>query len=166
MAKYADAAPKVLEYLEQGFTNRDAAEKAGISEAIFYRWIDEKIEFLESTKRARAIGDRRAVQDVEATLLSLAKGYEYEDVRTEYGSEYNPQTGKHEPVIKKQVRTKRTVQANTEAIKFFLTNKAPEEWKNRQDTQLSGDLLQKFQSVGKVHENGGEVPTSEDEIPD
>ena len=32
--------------------------------------------------------------------------------------------------------------------------------------ELSGDLLQKFQSVGKVRENDGAVPTSEDEIPE
>lgn len=167
MAKYAEAAPKILEYLEQGYTNKQAAEQAGVSEQIFYKWMDEKIEFFESVQHARAIGSRRAVQDVEATLLSLAKGYEYEDVRTEYGSELNPQTGKYEPVIKKQTRFKRNVPANTEAIKFFLTNKAAGEWKNRQEHEIANtDALKGLRIDISGIPDGEHIVNSEDEIED
>lgn len=167
MAKYADLSPKVLANLEQGMTNKDAAEQAGIDEATFYRWVEEKSEFRESVKRARGIGDKRAIQDVEATLLSLAKGYEFEDVRTEYGSELNPATGKYEPVIKKQVRTKRTVPANTEAIKFFLTNKASSEWKNRQEHEIANaDALKGLRIDIDGIPDGDHIVNSEDDIKD
>lgn len=166
MAKYAEAAPIILKAIEEGETNKAAAEKAGIHIDTYHEWMKSKPEFSEAVRRAREAARERAVQDVEASLLKLAKGYEYEDMRTEYEGKLNPETGKTEPVIKKQVRVKHVIPANTEAIKFFLTNKAPDEWKNRQDTQLSGDLLQRFQSAGKVMENDGSVPTREEDIPD
>lgn len=165
MAKYAEASPKVLQYLEEGATNKEAAERAGIDEPTFYRWMKEKSEFCESVHNAREIGRKRAVQDVEASLLRLAKGYEYEDVRTEYASELNPHTGKLEPVIKKQTRFKRIVQANSEAIKFFLSNRAPEEWKNKQEHDIANLDVLKSLHVERVNGDGdGHISSSEAEV--
>ena len=42
MAKYVEASPKILENLEQGMTNKEAAEAAGVSETQFYKWNSEK----------------------------------------------------------------------------------------------------------------------------
>lgn len=163
MAKYAEAAPKILELIEQGATYKDAAEQVGIGETTFYRWLEEKGEFRESVKRAKETGTLKAVAKVEATLLQLATGYEYEDVRTEYGSELNQKTGKYEPVIKKQVRTKKTVPPSTEAIKFYLTNKAPEEWKNRLEQNNTGTLATDLR-VNFVSGNDEDFPSSENEV--
>lgn len=163
MAKYAEAAPKILELIEQGATYKDAAEQVGIGETTFYRWLEEKGEFRESVKRAKETGTLKAVAKVEATLLQLAIGYEYEDVRTEYGSELNQKTGKYEPVIKKQVRTKKTVPPSTEAIKFYLTNKAPEEWKNRLEQNNTGTLATDLR-VNFVSGNDEDFPSSENEV--
>lgn len=142
MAKYAEASPLVLKALEDGCTMQEAAERGGISKQTLYEWMNTKPDFSDAVQHARRIGDQNAVSKVEATLFRLATGYEYEDVRTEYGSELNQQTGKMEPVIRKQVRTKRTVPPSTEAIKFFLTNKAPDQWKNRQEHDIPNlDIL-------------------------
>ena len=165
MAKYVEASPKILENLEQGMTNKEAAEAAGVSETQFYKWNSEKAEFAEAVKRARSVGEKVAIRKVEATLLQLATGYEYEDVRTEYGSELNQQTGKYEPVIRKQVRTKKTVPASTEAIKFFLTNKAPEEWKNRLEQNTTGNLVTDLKvNYVQTSPEDANFPSSEDEV--
>ena len=141
MAKYQEAAPKILAALEQGLSNKDAATAAGVNEDTFYTWMKEKNEFPELVQRAKEAGRQNAVRDVEAALLNLAKGCEWEDVRTEYESKLNPQTGKYEPVIKKQVRSKRRIAPSTEAIKFYLSNKAPEQWKNRIEQNNTGNLV-------------------------
>lgn len=167
MAKYAQAAPKILEYLEEGMTNRDAAHEAGVSEETFYKWVSEKAEFSELVQRARKTGEQNAIRDVEAALLNLAKGVEWEDVRTEYASELNPATGKYEPVIKKQVRTKKCIPANTEAIKFFLTNKAPAEWKNRNEHEIANiDALKnlRIERVKGSREDSGMISHSEADV--
>ena len=165
MAKYQEAAPKILEALEQGLSNKDAATAAGVNEDTFYTWMKEKNEFPELVQRAKEAGRQNAVRDVEAALLNLAKGCEWEDVRTEYESKLNPQTGKYEPVIKKQVRVKKRVPANTEAIKFYLTNKAPEVWKNRLEQNNTGNLNTKLQlEVVSGNPDDAEFPSNEAEV--
>ena len=102
---------------------------------------------------------------MEASLLDLAKGFEYEEVRTEYESKLNPATDKYEPTIKKQVRTKKRVIASTEAIKFYLTNKAPEIWKNRLDQNTTGNVVSDI-NINYVSKNPGDeiFPSSEDQV--
>ena len=163
--KYNDKAPIILDLLSQGYSNKDAAEKAGINEATFYEWMAMKPEFSKSVKEAQALGDKVRINSVESALLDIARGFEYEEVRTEYESKLNDKTGKYEPTIKKQVRTKKRVIPNSEAIKFFLTNKAPEEWKNRIEQNNTGDLVTdlRIQHVSK-NPDDDVFPSSESEV--
>ena len=168
MAKYEKSSVDVLNFIAQGYSNKEACQKAGISETAFYEWIHTKVEFLESFKEAKSQGDLVRINSVEAALLDVARGFEYEEVRTEYESQLNQQTGKYEPTIKKQVRTKKRVVPQTEAIKFYLSNKAPEEWKNRIEQNNTGslDILSRLRVVRENRDGDTYVPRSEDEIPD
>lgn len=164
MAKYKDRAPDVLTFISQGYSNKDACEKAGIAEDTFYDWMNTKPEFSESVKKAQREGDLVRINSVEAALLDVARGFEYEEVKTEYESQLNPKTNKYEPTIKKQVRTKKRVIPQTEAIKFYLTNKAPEEWKNRQEHDIPNlEFLQGFkvERVGSNDDEGIELNPTE-----
>lgn len=163
--KYAEKAPLVLQYISEGASNKDACQKVGISETLFYDWLNTKLEFLESFKEAKRQGDLVRINSVEAALLDVARGFEYEEVRTEYESQLNQQTGKYEPTIKKQVRTKKRVVPQTEAIKFYLSNKAPEEWKNRIEQNNTGSLVTdlKIEHVQKSPDDDT-FPSSEAEV--
>lgn len=163
--KYPEKSPIILELLSQGYSNKDAAEKAGINEATFYEWIATKPEFSKSVKEAQATGDKVRINSVESALLDVARGFEYEEVRTEYESKLNPATGQYEPTIKKQVRTKKRVVPQTEAIKFYLTNKAPEEWKNRVEQNTTGNLATDLQiRMVSVNPKEEEFPSSEADV--
>ena len=168
MAKYTEAAPIILAELEKGATQKEAAEKAGINIDTFYEWMKSKTEFSDAVRRAKENARLNAVASVERSLLELAQGFEYEEVRTEYESQLNQKTGKYEPTIKKQVRTKKRVVPQTEAIKFYLSNKAPEEWKNRIEQNNTGslDILSRLRVVRENRDGDTYVPRSEDEIPD
>ena len=163
--KYAEKAPEILKYISQGYSNKDAAEKAGISQETFYTWLETKSEFSESFKEAKKQGDKVRINSVESALLDIARGFEYEEVKTEYESQLNPATGKYEPTTKKQVRTKKRVVPNSEAIKFFLTNKAPEEWKNRIEQNNTGDLVTdlRIEHVSKNPDDAN-FPSSESDV--
>ena len=163
--KYVEKAPEILKYISQGYSNKDAAEKAGISQETFYTWLETKSEFSESFKEAKKQGDKVRINSVESALLDVARGFEYEEVKTEYESQLNPATGKYEPTIKKQVRTKKRVVPSTEAIKFYLSNKAPEEWKNRIEQNNTGDLVTdlRIQHVSK-NPDDDVFPSSESEV--
>ena len=163
--KYVEKAPLILEYLSQGYSNKDAAEKAGINEHTFYEWLATKDAFSQSVKEAQKLGDKVRINSVESALFDMAKGMEYEDVRTEYESRLNDKTGQYEPVIKKQTRTKRRIAPSTEAIKFYLSNKAPEQWKNRIEQNNTGDLVTdlRIQHVSK-NPDDDVFPSSESEV--
>ena len=167
MAKYQEAAPKILSALEQGHTNKEAATIAGVNTDTFYTWMKEKPDFSDAVQRAKEAGRLNSIQDVETALLNLAKGMEWEDVRTEYEGKLNPVTGTYEPVIKKQVRVKKRIPANTEAIKFYLSNKAPEQWKNRIEQNTTGNLETELKITHVAKDaNDKNFPSSESEVED
>lgn len=135
----------ILKYLAQGYSQREAFTKAEVSETVFYKWMEEK-EYRELVHHAQdeAKSANADVRMVELALLDAARGFEYEEVRTEYESRevVDEVTGKKEfkPVIKRQVRTQKRVPPSTEAIKFLLTNRDPQNWKNRIDTMQMGSI--------------------------
>ncbi len=163
--KYQEKAPIILDLLSQGYSNKDAAERAGINEHTFYEWLATKPAFSQSVKEAQRLGDKVRINSVESALLDVARGFEYEEVKTEYESKLNDKTGQYEPTIKKQVRTKKRVIPSTEAIKFYLSNKAPEEWKNRIEQNNTGNLVTDLQ-IRHVSQSPDDTtfPSSEAEV--
>lgn len=141
-----DQRADILNYIIQGYSQKEACKKAGVAEGTFYRWCDEDKEFREQVRSAQdeARISKADVRAVEQSLLDIARGFEYEEVKTEYESRevIDEVTGKKEfkPVIKKQVRTQKRVVPNVEAIKFLLTNRDPQNWKNRIDTMQMGSI--------------------------
>lgn len=168
MAKYAEAAPIVLKAIEDGETQKDAAIKAGISNETFHAWMKEKTEFSEAVIRARENARINAVARVERSLLDRALGFDYEEVKSEYESKPDPNDPtKYVPTIKRQMRTKKRIVQDVEAIKFFLTNKAAGEWKNRQEHEIANtDALKGLRiDIGGIPD-GEHIVNSEDEIED
>lgn len=141
-----DQRAEILNFITQGYSQIEAYTKAGISHQTFHRWLNEDSEFRELVRKAQdeARISKADVRAVEQSLLDIARGFEYEEVKTEYESRevIDEQTGKKEfkPVIKKQVRTQKRVTPNVEAIKFLLTNRDPQNWKNRIDTMQMGSI--------------------------
>jgi hypothetical protein len=65
------------------------------------------------------------------------------------------------------VRIKKRVVPSTEAQKFYLTNKAPELWKNRQQQEIANlDVLKDLRIERVKPEASGRIVHSEDEIED
>lgn len=136
---------EVLNYIGDGYSQKESYKKAGISETTFYKWMnDAEFKQMVHTAQENARVTKADVRGVERALLDIAKGFEYEEVRSEYQSQevIDEKTGKKEfkPVIKKQTRTKKFVMPNIEAIKFLLTNRDPEHWKNRIDQTQIGNV--------------------------
>lgn len=169
IGKYADVSPKILQYLEEGMNNKEACQKAGVNECTFYEWLNEKPNFANLVHNARAIGEKKSIADVEHSLLELALGFEYEEVATEYESKPNPDPNaadKYIPVIKRQKRFKKRVVQSIEAIRFYLTNKCPEVWKNRTDGNINLNDIMNGLKVTHVYEkkDAGGFPSSEAEV--
>lgn len=117
-----------------GATLRDFCKHFCIDDMTYYSWM-KRSEFSDEIKRAKDLFRNRLEKDIVKSLANAAKGYDYDQITTEY-TDVN---GK--PKIKKQVKKTVHIEPNVAASIFLLTNLAPERWKNRQEnkTNLKAD---------------------------
>lgn len=143
----SEKAAIICKAIADGETIQYACKKANISDDTFARWRANNAEFAEQLKRAEAEYNRwysdELVRDCKRSLKTLILGSEYEETTVEYESDKNGN-----PRIKKQKTVTKRVMPNPTAIIFALTNRDPENWKNRQTNEITGNL--KTESETKV----------------
>ncbi len=125
----------IFECLKEGLNDKQTCEKVGINQDTFYRWKNEKAEFCELIKTAKAEYNSTLVSKLEDSLYRRATGFEYEETETEYISDKEGN-----PRIKKQTKKKKRTVPDTPALIFALCNLMPDKWKNRLNTQLDGKV--------------------------
>ena len=122
-------------------TDEEMIGAMGVAASTFYRWRaeHEEIENAITAGRTGALGQAN-VRAVEASLLDrclgglqiVMKGFKIKDVEYDERGRRIRETEHVELVAETTY-----VPADTNAIKFFLTNRAPERWKNK--TELGAD---------------------------
>jgi transposase-like protein len=143
MAKYnRKIVDRIVELLSSDtYTIAEVCKMVNISETIFYRWKEEKVEFVESLKKAEEIRNKFFLQEAKKSLLKKIQGYTVQEKHTTYINvkEVGPD-GKptDKPRIKEQKIVDKHFQPDTAAIIFTLTNQDPDNWRNRQNTEVTG----------------------------
>lgn len=113
---------------------KDFCREMSISQETYCQWM-KQAEFSEAIKKAKEVFKNSLEKRLVESLANSAMGYEVEETKSEYA------TGKDgKPVIKKQIRITKHIQPNTGAAIFLLTNIAPEKWKNKLNTEHSGEV--------------------------
>ena len=121
-AEYAKQAEKLCRL---GATDADIADFFGVDVRTIYRWKNSNEEFCQSLK----LGKEEADERVARSLYGRAIGYEHPDVHvSNYQGEVTltPITKHYAP--------------DTTAAIFWLKNRRPEEWRDKQDVDVSGNL--------------------------
>ena len=111
----------------------DFCNVMGIGKSTYYRWMENET-FGNAIKKAKEDFKNGLERNVVSSLARSAIGYEYEQVSSEYYME-----GKKKK-LKKEVRKNVRVEPNVGAGIFLLTNLAPDRWKNKQNTEHSGEI--------------------------
>lgn len=127
-------------FSKDNYTIAEVCAIVGISERCYYNWQAKNADFAENVARARDKFDELLVKEAKNSLRRKVLGYDVEETKTVFieSKEIDPATGKPKPKIKEKTTTKRHFQPDTAAIVFALTNKAPDEWKNRQNNEVTG----------------------------
>lgn len=110
----------------------DTCKQLGVAESTFYYWKRTKPAFAEAIKEAEV---RRLESYREMAISGLAKlldVHEFDEIKVEYE---NGKDGK--PKIKSQTTIKKKIMPNPAAVIFTLTNRDSENWKNRQNTDVT-----------------------------
>ena len=135
MAKYQEwlepeGLLKIEGWARDGLTDEQIAYNIGIHTATLYRWKEEHCEICEALKKGKEVIDRL----VENALLKRALGYEYEEVKEKY------EMG----VCVERTVTKKEVIPDTTAQIFWLKNRKPEEWRDKQNIHVEGNINNPF----------------------
>lgn len=141
MAKYNKTVVKrIIDLIgHDNYTVEELCSLSGIDEATYYRWLKGKSEFREAVTRARSKHDELLVKEAKNSLIKKVKGYTVQETKTVMVDSGKPGPhGKPTPKIKERIVIERHIQPDTQTIMFVLTNKAPDEYKNRQSTELTG----------------------------
>lgn len=112
---------KLEGWARDGLTDEQIAQNIGISRSTLSEWKKLYSEISEALKRGKEVVDRQ----VENALLKRALGYEYDEVKEKY------ECG----VLTECTVTKKEVVADTTAQIFWLKNRKPVQWRDKQEVQ-------------------------------
>lgn len=151
--------PEVVEIicdsLRKGEPIVTACKKAGISDDTYGNWLREYSEFSAAVKNAeqeyREWEHNEILASAKKSLRVLIEGMEYDETKTEY--EQDPRDPS-KPRIKRQTTTTKKILPNVTAVIFALTNRDPENWKNRINQEVEG----KVQTEAKADVNLAAIP--------
>lgn len=127
------AKSKAMEWLEQdkltlleawardGLTNEQIAKNMGINPSTLYDYMNKFVEISNALKKGKEVVDI----EVENALLKRALGYKYDEVTYENGIEVK--------------RVTKEVQPDTTAQIFWLKNRKPKNWKDKQNNENTSD---------------------------
>ena len=120
-----DGLLKLESWARDGLTDEQLAERMNITPSTLYEWKKRYSEISETLKKGKEIVDIQ----VENALLKRALGYSYEEVKIEETTDGE-----------KVTTTTKEVIPDTTAQIFWLKNRRPDRWRDKQDMELSGEV--------------------------
>ena len=116
---------QVKELAEQGKTNEQIAEALGISTVTLSTWMHKNPEFLSAIKDGKAYADGEVIDSLFARAKGGIKIKEMKVIQ-------NPDGTKRKEITEKEVPPDVTAQ------KFWLMNRQPKIWRDKQVQEITG----------------------------
>lgn len=114
---------KILELAEKGKTDLEIAEAIGVCEKTINNWKHKHPDFLQSLRESKSVADDL----VEVALFRRAVGYKtksFQDIEM------------HGNVIR--LHGEKEFPPDTQAAQFWLQNRKPDQWKQKQAVEHTG----------------------------
>ena len=119
-------------WARDGLTDEQLARKMGISCGTLYAWKNKFPEISEALKKGKEVVDI----EVENALLKRALGYEYTETMVE-----------HSPDGVKRRETVKFIPPDVTAQIFWLKNRKPETWREKQVVEVSEEALDRAREI-------------------
>lgn len=123
---------KLEAWARDGLTDEQIAGNMSISRSTLNEWKKNYPDISDTLKKGKEVVDIQ----VENALLKRALGYSYDEVTREICE--NAVTGQMEMRVTKVVT--KEVQPDTTAQIFWLKNREPEKWRDRQEMHVDGRI--------------------------
>lgn len=130
MAKYEewlqdDKLILIQGWIRSGLNDKQVAKNMGIGISTFYEWKNKFVDFADIIKKTKEVVD----YEVENSLYKRAMGYAYEEKIIEL--KYDKETNQYVEMVTKRIQ--KTSPPDTMALIYWLNNRMPSEWKNKQE---------------------------------
>ena len=143
MAKYNKKIVDRICYLisKDSYTIAEICEHVGINKATYYDWLKTKPDFSDSIKKVQDKLTQDLLIECNRSLVKLIKGYTIQEKKT-----VTADTGRKDendkPIVKVKEHSvvEKYYPPSLGAIIHFQTNRDPDNWKNRQENKLSGEV--------------------------
>lgn len=119
-------------WARDGLTDEQIAANMGIGYSTLQTWKSKYQDIQDTLKRGKDVIDIQ----VENALLKRALGYRYTEVTRE--KVFNAQTEEYELTPTKEVT--KEVAPDTTAQIFWLKNRRPEQWRDKRDVAVEGEI--------------------------
>jgi hypothetical protein len=116
---------QALVLAEKGFTDNDIAEAFDVTKRTIDNWKKQFPQFFHSLKKGKAVSDKKVVQ----SLYQRALGYSHPDTHI----------SNHQGIVTKTSIIKH-YPPETVACIFWLKNRDPENWRDKQDIEHYGNI--------------------------
>lgn len=123
---------KLAGWARDGLTDEQIAHNMGIRRETLIDWKKKYPNISNTLKNSKEIVD----YEVENALLKRALGYNYTETTKE--RMFNEKTGEYELITTKEMH--KEIAPDTTAGIFWLKNRKPEEWRDKRDVSLEGNL--------------------------
>lgn len=138
--------PRLMEiegWARDGLIDEQIAKNLGVAYSTFKEYKKKFSDLTAALKKGKEVVDR----EVENALLKRALGYRYEEVTKERiikkDVKGDPMTDLHGFPVYEMVTTKKVrkeVQPDTTAQIFWLKNRKPEQWRDKRDIDVRGNM--------------------------
>ncbi|MHA0858231.1 transposase [Paenibacillus sp. CMAA1364] len=131
--------PKLLliaAWARDGLTMEQIAAKLGVAYSTFKIYKGQQSALSAALKKGQEVADVM----VENSLFNRAIGYQFDEVTKESDKVLNPETGEWVNVMVETKRVTKEVQPDVTAQIFWLKNRRPDKWRDKQDIQHSGGI--------------------------
>lgn len=145
MAKYSK---KIVENIcslikKDSYTIAEICSLSGIHKDTYYDWLEKKPDFSYAVKKAKQEFDEFIIFEARKSLVKMIQGYTVQEKKTVTvdSGKKNDETGKPIVKVKEHTVIDKHIQPNIAATIFALSNRDPENWKNRQivDSNITTD---------------------------
>ena len=123
-AKYAPLAAELMAM--HGMIDKDMAERFQVAESTFHKWKKDHPEFKKALKKGKETPDDQAI----AALLKSGLGYFVTESETSYDADGD---------ITGSVERTKWIKENSTSLIFWLKNRLPEDWKDKQEIKIDMD---------------------------
>ena len=120
-----------------GAIDEDIAQFFGVAVSTVYKWKNDFPEFSEAIKRGKSIADRQVaeklIERAMGSTVTQQKEVKLKSVEYENGKKVS------EEERVEIVTLEATLPPDTQAVIFFLKNRRPDLWRDKQEVEHSAD---------------------------